>query len=113
MIVRRGGVPGIGAFHRQAVPCERIGGLGGDEVFEDLAARLLLWLGQGHAHSIFALEQNAKCQRESVVHRFELWLQRKAARPESGRPLRPVVFGTERARFLFKLSRYQGARTRQ
>ena len=87
MIVRCGGVPGIGALHRQAVPCERIGGLSGDEVFENLAARLLLWLGQGHAHSIFALEQNAKCLREWVVHQFELWLQRKAARPESGRSL--------------------------
>jgi hypothetical protein len=64
MIVRCGGVPGIGALHRQAVPGERVGGLGGDEVFENLAARLLLWLGQGHAHSIFALKQNAKCLRE-------------------------------------------------
>jgi hypothetical protein len=64
MLIGSGRVPGIGALHRQAVAGERVGGLGGDEVFENLAARLLLWLGQGHAHSIFALEQNAKCLRE-------------------------------------------------
>src|ERR1700693_2493414 len=61
MLVGSGGVSGIGALHRQAVARERGGGLGGDEVFENLAARLLLWLGQGHAHSIFALVQNTKC----------------------------------------------------
>src|SRR5579863_5535744 len=55
MLVGSGGIAGIGALHRQAVASERITGLGGDEVFEDLAARLLLWLGQSHAHSIFAL----------------------------------------------------------
>ena len=60
MFVGGGGVSGIGALHRQAVAGKCIGGLGGDEVFEDLASCLLLWLGQGHAHSIFALGRNAK-----------------------------------------------------
>jgi hypothetical protein len=64
MLVRRSRVPGIGALHRQSVTRERVTGLGGYEIFEDLATSLLLWLGQGHAHSIFALEQNAKCLRE-------------------------------------------------
>lgn len=64
MLVGSGGIAGIGALHRQAVAGERIGGLGGDEVFENLAARFLLWLGQSHAHSIFALAQNAKCPKE-------------------------------------------------
>jgi len=60
MLVRGGGVARIGALHGQAVAGKCVGGLGGYEVFEDLAARLLLWLGQGHAHSIFALGRNAK-----------------------------------------------------
>jgi len=64
MLVGRGRVSGIGALHCQSVAGERVGGLGCDELFEDLAARLLLWLGQGHAHSIFALGRNAKCRRE-------------------------------------------------
>ena len=52
-------ISGIGAFHSQAVSGESVLGLGGDEFFQDLAARLLLWLGRGHAHSIFALGRNA------------------------------------------------------
>jgi len=60
MLVSSGGVSGVGALHRQAITGERVIGFGGDEVFEDLAARLLLWLGQGHQHSIFALGVNAK-----------------------------------------------------
>src|SRR5258708_17306389 len=60
MFVGSGDVAGIGALHRQAIASERIGGFGGDEIFEDLASRFLLWLGQGHAHSIFARGQNAK-----------------------------------------------------
>ena len=60
VLVRAGCIARIGAFHRQAVAGEGIGGLGSDEILENLAARFLLWLGRGHAHSIFALEPNAK-----------------------------------------------------
>jgi hypothetical protein len=62
VLVGRGGVSGIGAFHRQAVAGKGIGRLGGDELFENLAARFLLWLGRSHAHSIFALAPDTKCQ---------------------------------------------------
>jgi hypothetical protein len=64
MLVGCGDVPGIGALHCQAVTGERIARFGGDEFFQDLAARLLLWLGCSHAHSIFALGRNAKYLRE-------------------------------------------------
>lgn len=60
IVICRGDIPGIGAFHRQAVACEGIRRLRGDEIFQDLAARFLLWLGQSHAHSIFALPLNDK-----------------------------------------------------
>lgn len=59
-----GSVAGIGALHRQTIACKRIRGLCGDEVLQDLASRLLLWLGRGHAHSIFALARNAKYPKE-------------------------------------------------
>jgi hypothetical protein len=61
ILVSSGGVPGIGALHRQAVAGKRVCGFCGDEIFENLAACLLLWLGQSHAHSIFARQPNAKC----------------------------------------------------
>src|SRR5713226_486021 len=49
MLIGSGGVAGIGALHRQPVASKRVSWFGGDEIFEDLASRLLLWLGQGHA----------------------------------------------------------------
>src|SRR5579863_438046 len=63
MLISGCGVSGIGALHRQAVASEGIRGFCGDKIFENLAARLLLWLGQGHAHSIFTPAPNAKFPR--------------------------------------------------
>jgi hypothetical protein len=60
ILIRSGDIPAIGAFHCQAVAREGIRRLGGDEIFQDLTARFLLWLGQSHAHSIFALPRNNK-----------------------------------------------------
>ena len=49
MLVGRGGIARVGALHREAVAGECVRGLCTDEVFQNLAARLLLWLGHGHA----------------------------------------------------------------
>ena len=68
MFVGSGGIAGVGALHCQAVAGERVVGFCGDEFFEHLAARFLLWLGHGHAHSIFALGRNAKFPREAELH---------------------------------------------
>ena len=69
MLIGCGGIACVGALHRQAVEGERVIGLGGDELFEHLAPRFLLWLGHGGAHSIFALGPNTKSPREpGAIH---------------------------------------------
>jgi hypothetical protein len=60
MLVGGRGVAGIGALHRQAVAAKSVARFGGDEIFEELAARLLLRLGGSHSHSIFTRARNAK-----------------------------------------------------
>lgn len=67
MLVGSGRIAGISAFHGQAVARERVCRLSGDKIFQNLPARFLLWLGRGHAHSIFAPGRNAKFPRECQI----------------------------------------------
>jgi acyl-CoA hydrolase len=90
MFVRRGRIPGVGAIHCQSISRKSVIRFGGDEFFQHLAACLLLWLGHGQAHSIFAVTPNAKFDRESDLHMNPpIAKKRRTPREESpGRPVR-------------------------